>query len=93
MKLWFENLNRKVNQRRVICDCDTWAEVCKSINEFVAQCNEAKPQNANPFKIYYMRVWEEDGMTKIDVGSHTEFFYWEGEYPFDDEQPYRKKEE
>lgn len=30
----------------------------------------------NPnFKIYYIRSWqEEDGSTKFDVGSHTEFF-------------------
>lgn len=33
----------------------------------------------NPkFKIYYFRSWEEDGGTKYDVGSHTEFF-WVGE--------------
>ena len=80
MKLWFENLNREINPRRVICDCDTWEEVCKSIYEFVDQCNAAKPAGTNPFKIYYMRVWESDGITKIDVGSHTEFFYWEGKY-------------
>ena len=27
------------------------------------------------FKSYYKRVWEENGRTKVDVGSWTEFFY------------------
>lgn len=32
-----------------------------------------------PFVRYYTRVWEtDDGLVKYDVGSHTEFFYWEG---------------
>ena len=78
MFLYFENSSGK---RRVICDCETWEEVNKSINEFIDQCNAAKPAGVAPFKSYYTRVWEEDGLTKIDVGSHTEFFYWEGKYP------------
>lgn len=75
MFLWFENSR---GERRVICDCTTWEEVSRSIDEFIAQCNESKPNH--PFVRYYTRMWEEDGMTKIDVGSHTEFFYWEGKY-------------
>ena len=80
MTLWFENRH---GTRRQICDCQTWTEVSKSIDEFIAQANAAKlasNPNSTPFKRCYTRVWKEDGMTKIDVGSHTEFFYWEGEY-------------
>ena len=88
MILWFENSN---GVRRQICDCMTWEEVSRSIKEFIEQCNISKrcaakekfgkdydPSKVVPFVSYYTRVWEEDGMTKIDVGSHTEFFYWEG---------------
>lgn len=31
--------------------------------------------NAHNYKSYYRRCWEEDGMTKVDVGSWSEFFY------------------
>ena len=27
------------------------------------------------YKSYYKRVWEENGRTKVDVGSWSEFFY------------------
>ena len=30
------------------------------------------------FKSYYARVWEEDGVLKFDVGSHSEFFFLDG---------------
>lgn len=43
-------------------------ECIQAINDF---CND------HLFKIYYMRHWQEDGREKIDVGSHTEFFYLE----------------
>ncbi len=82
MRLWFENTNRDKEdpfRMRVICDCMTWKDVDRSIDDFIQQCNETYPK-AVPFKRYYTRVWKENGMTKIDVGSHTEFFYWEGEY-------------
>lgn len=91
MILWFENSQ---GVKRQICDCATWEEVCQSIREFIDQCNINKhnmakerygkdydPSKVVPFVSYYMRVWEEGGMTKIDVGSHTEFFFWEGKYP------------
>ena len=93
MTLWFENSN---GIRRKICDCMTWEEVTRSIKEFISQCNANKfytarekygdnfdPAKVTPFVSYYTRTWKEDGMTKIDVGSHTEFFYWEGEYPYE----------
>ena len=95
MTLWFENSQ---GIKRQICDCANWEEVCKSIEEFINQCNINKhnvakerygkdydPSKVIPFVNYYTRVWEEDGMTKIDVGSHTEFFYWEGKFPNDNE--------
>lgn len=28
------------------------------------------------FKSYYTRSWDTDDGTKLDVGSHTEFFLW-----------------
>ena len=32
--------------------------------------------NIHNYKSYYTRVWEvEPGVKKLDVGSHTEFFY------------------
>ncbi len=91
MKLWFENSNGDV---RVIADCATWQEVSQQIDIFIAQCNEKKtaarkayygdqydPSRDNPFVRYYTRVWQQqDGKTRIDVGSHTEFFIWEGQY-------------
>ena len=79
MTLWFENSDGKMRQ---IADCREWKDVCYCIDKFIEQCNENKPANKQ-FKSYYMRTWKENGMTKIDVGSWSEFFYWEGEYPND----------
>lgn len=76
-RVWFENSN---GERRVIKNtANTWAEVNQTIDEFINRCNRRKAieGTGNPFTRYYTRTWEEDGMTKIDVGSHTEFFYWE----------------
>ncbi len=87
-RVWFENAN---GERRVIKNtANTWVEVNQAIDEFIRRCNVNKtnarkrayginynPDYDNPFIRYYTRTWEEDGMTKIDVGSHTEFFYWE----------------
>ena len=92
MRLWFENSN---GEERVIKNtASTWVEVNQAIKEFINRCNINKhtaakqiygdqydPSKVNEFKWYYTRVWEqEDGRTKIDVGSHTEFFIWEGKY-------------
>ena len=87
--LWFENSN---GNEKVIANCQTWQEVNFAINDFINRCNVNKanirkqiygkdynPTHDNPFKIYYTRVWkQEDGRLRIDVGSHTEFFIWEG---------------
>ena len=91
MKLWFENAR---GEERVIAECNTWEEVHTAINHFIDQCNERKhelskakygkdydPAKVVPFKSYYTRIYSNhDGRTRIDVGSHTEFFIWEGKY-------------
>ena len=80
MKLWFEN---SYGKERIIKEpCDTWEDVNLAIDEFIADCNDKYPLNKkNPFVRYYTRVWQmPDGRTKLDVGSHTEFFIWEGKF-------------
>lgn len=72
-RLLFRN---SLGMERVIADCDTWTEVSDCINKFIDQMNVNKPENKK-FKSYYMRMWEEDGRTQIDVGSWSEFFIWE----------------
>lgn len=72
-KLWFQNSE---GNERIIAECKTWSEVSESIDKFIDKCNENKPK-AHQFKSYYKRLWEENGRTKIDVGSWSEFFYWE----------------
>lgn len=92
MRLWFEDSNG--NERVIKNTATTWAEVNQAIDEFIRRCNVNKtnarkrhygdaydPAYDHPFVRYYTRVWKQaDGRTKIDVGSHTEFFIWEGEY-------------
>ena len=72
--LLFEN---SYGERRQIADCANWEEVNKAINEFIKQANARKPAD-KAFKPYYIRTWEEGGATKIDVGSHVEFFIFRG---------------
>lgn len=90
MKLWFENshgVERIINEQ-----VNTWQEVNQAITAFINQCNVNKINAAkarynenfdkskvNLFKRYYTRAWKQaDGRVRIDVGSHTEFFIWEG---------------
>lgn len=47
-------------------DHEIMSEAGAIINNF---CSERS------FKIYYTRVWNSDGKTIFDVGSHTEFFH------------------
>ena len=78
MNLWFGN---SFGKKRIIAQCSTPDEVNKAIDEFIAECNFKKARengNYRPFVRYYTRIWEQDGLVKYDVGSHTEFFYWEG---------------
>ena len=64
---------------REIANCPNLEAVCEEIEKFINECNARKPAKATPFKSYYKRLWmTPEGLTKIDVGSHTEFFYWEG---------------
>ena len=76
MKLYFCD---RYDNLRVVADIDDrqsdeeiLGQVALKIHEFCKERN---------FKIYYERIWHEerDGklMTKFDVGSHTEFFYFE----------------
>ena len=90
MKLWFEDVNR---QERLIANCETWEDVDKTIDNFIQSCNNSKIEAAieiyddfdlskvKLFHRYYTRCWkQEDDRTRIDVGSHSEFFIWEGQY-------------
>lgn len=72
-KLWFQN---RLGVEKIIADCDTWEDVSKCINLFIDQRNEGRPKDKQ-FKSYYMRIWEENGRTVIDVGSWSEFFFWD----------------
>lgn len=74
MTLWFEN---SLGDMRQIAHCDNWEEINLSIQDFIEQANAVKVPGAPKFKVYYMRTWEDDttGMTKIDIGSWSEFFY------------------
>lgn len=78
MTLWFENA---WGEERVLTDkCDTWEEVNIAIQDFLNDCM-CKWPDKKPFEWYYTRVWEQgDGRTRIDIGSHSEFFIWEGKY-------------
>jgi hypothetical protein len=85
MKLWFENSD---GNERLIADCRDWKDVNETIDDFIENCNARKiaaaiDKHGNDFDIskvplfkrYYTRTWkQDDGRTKIDVGSHTEFF-------------------
>lgn len=51
---------------RLKTDQEIMSEAGKLINTF---CSERS------FKIHYTRVWNSNGKTIFDVGSHTEFFH------------------
>ena len=76
-KLMFQN---RLGIERWIADCDTWKQVNYYIDKFIEQANVGREENKR-FKSYYRRIWNENGRTKIDVGSWDEFFYWEGVHP------------
>lgn len=69
--LWFEN---RFGDEKLIAQVNSWKDVFECINAFIDQCNENRPEDKK-FKSYYTRTWEENGRTKIDVGSWNEFFY------------------
>lgn len=72
MTLWFENHN---GEEREIAQVNTWSDIWKAIDKFIEECNTRKPKDAKSFVSYYSRVWQSGERWKIDVGSHTEFFY------------------
>lgn len=51
---------------RAKTDAEIRAEAMLHIRAFAAERN---------FVIYYTRIWNADGKTIFDVGSHTEFFH------------------
>lgn len=63
MKVYFENSQGKI---REIGQANNEKEAFKIIKDFLSTHN---------FTSYYTRYWEEDDCLKVDVGSHTEFFY------------------
>lgn len=65
IKVIFKRSNGERVDLKVVNDTKEAFDV---INEFLESHN---------FKSYYTRMWEEDGMIKLDVGSYTEFFYLE----------------
>lgn len=76
MKLYFCNSRGKFRTIAKIDGRKPDNEIVKQIGEKIKEfCAERN------FKIYYTRVWHEEyrgkQMTKFDVGSHTEFFYFE----------------
>ena len=74
-KLWFQNSR---GQERVIANCETLPEVHKEIDKFIADANDRWPEKRK-FQQYYTRMWKEGNRWAFDVGSWSEFFYWEGE--------------
>lgn len=56
-------------QERIISRCKE-EEALGKITAYCALCG---------YQIPYIRSWEDNGRTKYDVGSHTEFFYVEEE--------------
>ena len=76
--LWFENT---YGERRVIAECKNFEEVNAEIDKFIANANARKARGHKPFKRYYTRIWNENGQSVFDVGSHTEFFYFDIPYP------------
>lgn len=63
MTVYFENSNgeeRKIGESNTKDGCDV------IIQEFLEK---------NCYKSYYFRQWQTEKGLKIDVGSHSEFFY------------------
>lgn len=63
MKVYFEN---SWGKKREIGQASNREKAFEIIKNFLFEHN---------FISYYTRYWEEDDYLKVDVGSHTEFFY------------------
>ena len=44
------------------------------IDDLWQQINEYLQSNMPNHKVYYYNIWNHDGFTIVDFGSHTEFF-------------------
>lgn len=75
--LWIGN---SFGPTRIIAECEDFVEVNQTIDKFITDAN-ARRTDGRPFKRYYTRVWNEGKFSVYDVGSHTEFFYYERNYP------------
>ena len=64
-KVIFENSRKEEREIGTSADMNG---AYKIIDKFLEEHN---------FKSYYKRVWEENGRTKVDVGSWSEFMYIE----------------
>ena len=62
MKVYFLD---SYDNKRELAEVQTKEEVWSVINNFLKERN---------YKSYYTRMWYEDKMTWVDVGSHSEFF-------------------
>ena len=65
--IYFEN---SLGQERIIGTGRNEASVFMVVNNFLEDKN---------YKNYYIREWNSDGRTHLDVGSYTEFFHVEPE--------------
>lgn len=70
MKLYFRDSHRESRVIAELTDDAAWDGVLKEIADF---CADKK------YEIPYIRLWNRDGETWFDVGSHTEFFYTDRE--------------
>ena len=70
MKLYFFAYGRKPKRIAELPDDSAWDAVLEKIADFCAD---------NKYEIPYVRMWNRDGETWFDVGSHTEFFYTDRE--------------
>lgn len=64
-------VNYSANKRQEVC-------VCRNTNECLTEIGKFLKEHPK-FKWYYTRIYIRDGITKFDIGSHTDFFEWEGE--------------
>ena len=70
-RVWFENYT---GERKSIASCKNEAQVLKVINSFISNTDDETRKN---YGKYYIRTWDDNGIRCYDVGSHSEFFYWE----------------
>lgn len=63
MKVLFVNSQK---QKREIAQVEGMNQAYEEIKKFCGERN---------FEVHYLRVWQRDGIMKVDVGSHSEFFH------------------